>query len=244
MCFQSQEFEKNEEYSWYSNHLQQKDTNLTNESNSLSSWCFQETQHEARQAQGNRFFNEWIWCFSLSWTWRRENRSAWVSTSHWKSHVCCNSHLTQHRLCFQSTKSIFQRFCRTSWTRFEEVDVIRLFHHWFRHHVRSQWKHEVSRILWLRLRLRQTKLQVDSRLHLHAWWRISLLNELKAKVRCHINHRDRVHDFINLRQEESMNQSSAQEHESDKVLEYQSQSRRYSWEDYSSICLTHAAQRR
>ncbi len=37
------------------------------------------------------------------------------------------------------------------------------------HHVWSQWKHEVSKILWLRLRLRQTRLQVDSRLHLHAW---------------------------------------------------------------------------
>ncbi len=39
MCFQSQESEKNEEDSWHSNHLQQKDMNLTNELNSLSSWC-------------------------------------------------------------------------------------------------------------------------------------------------------------------------------------------------------------
>ena len=37
MCFQSQESEKNEEDSEHSNHLQQKDTNLMNESNSLSS---------------------------------------------------------------------------------------------------------------------------------------------------------------------------------------------------------------
>ncbi len=60
MCFQSQEFKKNEKDSWHSNHLQQKDMNLTNESNSLSSWCSQETQYEIRQAQDNRFFNEWI----------------------------------------------------------------------------------------------------------------------------------------------------------------------------------------
>jgi len=39
MCFQSQESGKNVEDSWYSNHLQQKNMNLTNESNSLSSWC-------------------------------------------------------------------------------------------------------------------------------------------------------------------------------------------------------------
>ncbi len=50
MCFQSQEFERNEEDSWYSNHLQQKDMNLTNELNSLFSWHFWKTQHETRQA--------------------------------------------------------------------------------------------------------------------------------------------------------------------------------------------------
>ncbi len=73
MCFQSQESKKNEEDSWHSNHLQQKDTNLMNESNSLSSWCSWKTQHETRQAQDNRSFNEWIWCSSLSWTQRCEN---------------------------------------------------------------------------------------------------------------------------------------------------------------------------
>ena len=188
MCFQSQESEENEEYSWHSNYLQQKDMNLTNKLNSLSSWCSQKTQHEIKQAQDNRSFNEWIWCSLLSWTQRRENQSAWISTSHWKSYVCCNSHSFQHWFCSQSTKSISQQFCKTSWTCFEEVDAICSFYHWFKHHVRSQWKHEVSRILWLRLHLRQTRSQVDSHLHLHAWWRISFLNELKAKVHCHINH--------------------------------------------------------
>ena len=148
--------------------LQQKNMNFMNELNSLSSWCFWKTQHETRQAQDNKSFNEWIWCFSLSWTWRHKNQSAWVSTSHWKSHVCCNSHSSQHYFYFQLTKSISQWFCRTSWTHFEEVDVIHSFHHWFRHHVRSQWKHKVSKILWFRLRLKQTRLQVDSYLYLHA----------------------------------------------------------------------------
>ncbi len=43
MCFQSQESEKNEEDSWHSNYLQQKNMNLMNESNSLSSWRSQKT---------------------------------------------------------------------------------------------------------------------------------------------------------------------------------------------------------
>ncbi len=180
----------------------------------------------------------------LSWIWRCENQSAWISTSHWKFHICCNSHSFWHHFCSQSTKLISQQFCRTSWTCFKKVDAIRLFYHWSKHHVQSQWEHEVSRILWLRLRLRQTRSQVNSHLHLHAWWKISLLNELKAKVHCHINHWDRVHDFINLHQEKSMNQSSAQEHESDKVFKHQSQSCWYSWKDYLLICLTHTTQER
>ncbi len=76
MYFQSQEFEKNEENSWHLNHLQQKDINLMNELNLLSLWCSWKTQHEIRQAQDNRSFNEWIWCFLLSWTRRCENQSA------------------------------------------------------------------------------------------------------------------------------------------------------------------------
>ncbi len=60
MCFQSQEFKKNEEDSWHSNHLQQKNMNFMNELNSLSSWCFWKTQYKTRQAQDNRSFNEWI----------------------------------------------------------------------------------------------------------------------------------------------------------------------------------------